>query len=308
MASTLRHSLTVSLRCQTPLIHQFCVSQCFEGVFKVDNNHVNDIQSQANANDLIALRRRELGSASPPPSQQRRVAPRLNNPSPTHLPKSMTDASSTRANRASTVSQNGPVQSDSEIEQQSRGRHASPRSPYDSSISDSALHITDGYGGRDLRRESFGGDRQRSLPDPYVGVDASMEPFDDESDIYNDSLGGREQYSFPSQLVPDVYRQDSQDPHSHNAGHTDEGNENGVMQGRPRDDWQFYHSAHHPEDSGNRCHMIGYEKRRLPRGYDDTGSDHNRLSQFDAFHRPGQALTNGEDTCKSSHTQCREIF
>lgn len=165
-----------------------------------------------------------------------------------------------------------------------------------------------GYGGRAMRRESFGGANQRSQPDPYVGVDASMEPFDDENDIYNDSLGGREQYSSSFQLVPDVHRQGSQDPHVRDAGQPDEENGNGVIQGRPIDDWQFYHPAHHPEHSANRCHMIGYEKCRLPRGYDETGSDHRRFSQFDAFHRPGQALTNGEDTCKSSHTQCGEIF
>ncbi|PVH82663.1 hypothetical protein DL98DRAFT_653054 [Cadophora sp. DSE1049] len=209
-----------------------------------------------------ALRRRELGSASPPPSQQRRVAPHLNNPSPPYLSKSIHDDSSTRAHRASPGPQIGRDQSDVEIDEQSPARYAPSQSPYHNFQAGPPSRAAAGYGGRTLERESFGERNQQAQSDPYVGVDTSMDLFDDESDIYNGSLGGRE-YPSPSQLVQSGYHPRFQIPQ---FGDREKFVQNGETDHRQR------------------------EKRvsqsRRPVENDEQGFDQRRIHQNDTFHGP----------------------
>ncbi|KAH7384838.1 hypothetical protein BKA64DRAFT_646281 [Cadophora sp. MPI-SDFR-AT-0126] len=241
-----------------------------------------------------ALRRRELGSASPPPSLQRRVAPRLNDTSPPYLPKSVHDDSSTRAHRASPGPPNGREYDDDEMDEDSPPRCAPPQSPYDN-VGSGTPRRPAGYGGRTIRRESFGEINQQEQPDPYVGVDPSMESFDDGSEIYNHVLGGREPYPSPSQLVQDVYRPGSHGPDVRNVGHFDKHGENSFRQRRQRGESRFYHPSQHSRGDFNRCHIIPPDAFRQPSEHDETDSSQPQLKRFDVLHGPGEPLTNGED-------------
>ncbi|KAK0129107.1 hypothetical protein ONS95_001046 [Cadophora gregata] len=240
-----------------------------------------------------ALRRREFGSASPPRLQRRRITLRLENPSPPHLPAALHDDSSTRAHGASPRPQLGRDQSDVESDEQSPARYVRREASYVDFQSSPRPRAVAGYGGRIFQRECFGGRNQKAQSDPYVGVDTNMEPFDDESNVHNESIGGHKTFSSPSELALEFYRSGSQGPHTRGLGNYD----NGVSQGRQGEATQFYHPAQNKQGGLDGCQAIQFNRFRRPSGYRE-GSGNRKSNQSDGSSRPRQSLTNDADEFK----------
>ncbi|KAG4437557.1 hypothetical protein IFR05_006944 [Cadophora sp. M221] len=245
-----------------------------------------------------ALRRRELGSASPP--RDRRVAPRPT-PSPLYVPRSFPSTASVGTRRTNPAICNSREQDDMDIDEQSPRRVSSSRFPaYESSLSGSNSSEPAAPSSRAIQHKSVGDRNQRPQSDSYVGVDDDMDEYVDEDD--EDAYGAREEYRSQSRnMQPSRYRE-SQDLRT-DRGEEDAEDQQVVLYSKnDRNGQAPRFRARVPAEDGDEEDFRGSRMRqastsilrRTGREFEE-GFGQRRESQNDFFRPAGESLVDDDD-------------
>ncbi|KAH6717232.1 hypothetical protein BKA61DRAFT_654462 [Leptodontidium sp. MPI-SDFR-AT-0119] len=242
-----------------------------------------------------ALRRRELGSVSPP--RDRRAAPRRTQ-SPSYVPRSFQTTPSVGARHATPGLYNSREQDVMEVDEQSPRRVPPPRFPaYENSLSGSNSSEPAAPQARVIQRKSLGDRNQRSQSDSYVGVDEDMDQYADEDD--EDAYGASEEYPSQSRNMRPHHYRESQDLRTYRSEETAEDQQVVLYSERGNNGHAPRSRARGLAEDGDEG---GFRDRRVRQtpvlrhpAENEEGFGQRRESQGDFFRPLGEFLVDDEE-------------